>query len=525
MSTNTSPNPQSPTPNPAAGGDQVADRRAKLAKLRDELQVNPYGRRTDALTTLAAAREKFDENLEGDDRPAVTVAGRVVLRRIMGNLISMTLRDDTDDLQVAVSKKAVDATSFKVAKLIDLGDVVVARGRVGTTKTGEVTVWCERAVATGGEQGEGSPSLGVAGAFEMASKCLAPPPEKHKGFADPELRVRYRYVDMFTNPEVIRTLSTRSKLVAAVRRFMEGRDFAEVETPVLQAQAGGAAARPFSTHHNALDMPLFLRVAPELYLKRLLVGGMPRVYEIGRNFRNEGIDRSHNPEFTSLEAYEAFGDYRTMMDLTESLYRALAAMVSDDGKVSWGEHTLDFSQPFAQVTFAALFEQANGFAMTEFDQVRDKAKQLHLKHEGLDDWLVVNEVFEATAEGGLVQPTFVMDYPSAISPLTRPRDDNPDLCERWDLFIGELECGTAYTELNDPEVQEQRFTQQLAGADDEEQTYRTLDEDFLNALRVGMPPAGGLGLGIDRMVMLLTGSTSIRDVILFPLLRPAGDGG
>ncbi|MAE66073.1 MAG: lysine--tRNA ligase [Phycisphaeraceae bacterium] len=491
----------------AAGGDQVADRRAKLAKMREELSVDGFGRRTDGLTALRDAAQLFDPTLEGDDRPAACVAGRVMLHRDIGRLVFMTLRDATGDLQVAVSKKSVAPECFKLAKLVDRGDVVVARGRIGTTKTGWTTVWAEPVEAK-------RPS------FEVASKALEPPPEKWKGLKDAELRYRRRYVDMYASPEVVQVFALRSRLVSAIRQFMDGRGFLEVETPMLQPVAGGAAARPFVTHHNALDVDLFLRIAPELYLKRLLVGGLPRVYEINRNFRNEGVDRQHNPEFTSMEVYEAFGDYRSMMDLTEQLIRHLARTVDPAAAIEWDGTVIDYASPFRRVTYAELFERACGFDMQQFDRVRERARELNLREAGLDDWLVVNEVFEAVAEPGLVQPTFVIDYPSAISPLTRPRRDDPTLCERWDLFIGEMEIGPAYTELNDPDIQEAKFREQLAGADSDESTFRSLDEDFLTALRVGMPPAGGLGLGIDRLVMLLSGSRSIRDVILFPLLRP-----
>lgn len=500
------------TGSPSVGGDQEADRRAKLARIRNDLGLDPYGERVDHLLTLketieqydAGADEAFSADPSTDSRPVAKVAGRIMLHRAMGSLIFMTLRDSTADLQIAVSKKAVDRASFQLAnKLVDLGDVVVVEGPVGKTKKGELTVWAN---------GDG--------AFRVASKSLAPPPGKWKGIKDPELRYRRRYVDMYANPQVIGTFQWRSKLVSAIRRFMDDGGFLEVETPMLQSLAGGAAARPFLTHHNALDVRLFLRVSPELYLKRLLVGGMPKVYEISRNFRNEGIDRYHNPEFTSMEVYEAFGNYQTMLDMTENLIRSLANMVHPSGVIEWNGHKINYQEPFRRVSFAERFEKVNGFSLTEIDQVRTRAKALNIAEDGLDDWLVINEVFERTAETGLIQPTFVLDYPSDLSPLTRPQRDDPDFCERWDLFIGETEIGTAYTELNDPDIQEAKFRQQLKGADEEENTFRSLDQDFLNALQVGMPPAGGLGLGIDRLVAQLTGSHSIRDVILFPLLRP-----
>jgi len=505
-------NPDSPEPR--TPGDIIGDRRRKLARLRDELDINPFGQRVDGLARLADANDQYDaaadeahkENPQDDDqRPRVHVAGRVVQARAMGNLIFLSIRDHTADLQIAISKKLVPQQVFKLAKLIDLSDIITVRGALGKTKTGQISVWAE------GDDG-----------LTLAAKSLAPPPGKWAGLQDAELRFRQRYVDLYANPQVIATLQTRSRIVSSIRRFMDERNFLEVETPMLQPMAGGAAAKPFVTHHNALDIDLFLRIAPELYLKRLLVGGLPRVYEINRNFRNEGVDRSHNPEFTAMEVYQAFGDYMTMLELTESLIRHLAEQINDTAIIEWDGHAIDYARPFRQVTYSDLFEQANGFALTDFDQVREKARALGLKEQGLDDWLVVNEVFEATAEKGLIQPTFVLDYPSAISPLTRPRKDNPQLCERWDLFIGEMEIGPAYTELNDPDIQREKFTEQLAGADDDESTFRSLDEDFLNALMVAMPPTGGLGLGVDRIAMLLTGSRSIRDVIAFPLMRPQG---
>ncbi len=513
--------------------DLLADRRAKLDKLRVAHKADPFGGRVDGLTPLADAKAGYDEsadaahkaNPDDDRRPVVKVAGRVMQHRVMGNLIFMLLRDATGDLQLAVSKKLVGPDVFDIARLAELSDIVTACGPLAMTKTGEITVWAVRG-ATVRAVGDLDAGGGCEDApFAVAVKSLALPPNKFQGLQDPEQRYRKRYVDMYANPQVIATFQKRSRIVAEIRRFMDGRSFLEVETPMLQPIAGGAAARPFTTHHNALDIPLFLRIAPELYLKRLMVGGLPRVYEINRNFRNEGVDRSHNPEFTSMEVYQAFGDYLTMMELTESLIRHLATTLEPSGVIEWNGIAIDYSKPFTRVTYAELFERANGFKMTDFARVREKARAMNLKEKGMDDWLVVNDLFEETAEGGLVQPTFVMDYPSVISPLTRPRKDNPDLCERWDLFIGEMEIGPAYTELNDPDIQHAKFTEQLAGADDEESTFRSLDEDFLEALRVGMPPAGGLGLGIDRLVMLLTGQRSIRDVILFPLMRPEGKAG
>jgi lysyl-tRNA synthetase class 2 len=504
---------------------QRRDNRAAVASLGRE----PYGVRTDGLRTLLEARQKYDAaadaafNAAGktpppgfvDPRPRVAVSGRVVLFRDNGKLIWMTLRDHTGDLQVAVSQRDVDETSFAIAKKTDLGDIIVATGAMMKTKTGEVTVWAV---------GEG--------AIAPGTKCLVPPPEKHAGLTDVELRYRQRYVDLWATPETLQVFALRSKIVACIRRYLDGRGFLEVETPMLQTMAGGAAARPFVTHMNALDIDLFLRIAPELYLKRLLVGGLPRVYEINRNFRNEGLDKQHNPEFTMLEVYQAFGDCQTVCDLTEGMVREAARMVAAetngpaDLKLPFGELTVDYGSPFAKVTYAELFERALGFAMSDTARCREEALKRHLfKAEEigkLDPVFIVNELFEEVAEKSIdpSKPTFITEYPAALSPLTRPKPGNPVVAERADLFIAHMEVAPHYTELNDPDVQAAKFREQLAGLDDEESTFRNFDADFINALKVGMPPAGGLGLGIDRLAMLLTNQRTIRDVVLFPLMRP-----
>jgi lysyl-tRNA synthetase class 2 len=512
------------------------------------LGLMPYGVRADGLLLLAAAKAKYDAAADAaqqaaaaaakeaakanpgapaaavkDERPVVTVAGRVMLLRDNGKLLWLTLRDHTGDLQVAVSQKDCDETSFKFAKTTDLGDVLVATGPLMKTKTGEVTVW--------------------AGSLAPAAKCLVPPPEKHAGLADVELKYRQRYVDMWASPETTRVFEMRSRIVAAVRRFMDQRGYLEVETPMLQTLAGGAAARPFVTHMNALGIPLFMRIAPELYLKRLLVGGLPRVYEINRNFRNEGLDKQHNPEFTMLEAYHAFGDVETVMELTESLIReaarSVAIAVRDAGPdpegddtlpesvvLPFGEWMIDYTQRFERVSYGDLFQRHVGFPMSERDRVRATAAGRGMKTQGVDHWYLVNELFEDLAEPKLdpARPTFITHYPAAISPLTRPNRENPELADRADLFIGGMEIAPHYTELNDPDVQAAKFKEQLATGDAEknaeEQAFRTFDADFIHALKVGMPPAGGMGLGIDRLVMLLTNQRTIRDVVLFPLMRP-----
>jgi lysyl-tRNA synthetase class 2 len=538
-------------PDAAEEKDLIADRRRKLERLRDELGIDPYGQRLDGLVWLAEARKRYDQaadeaaKAEGgeDRRPVVRVAGRVMQHRVLGNLIFIKLRDSSGDLQVAVSKKAVAPERFKLAKLIDLSDIVAVEGPVGTTKTGEITVWARTGDTEAGDE--------LAG-FTLATKSLAPPPGKWHGLQDAEQRYRKRYVDLYANPDVLHTFKQRSALLKTVRDFLTnppaklGDPYLEVETPMMQAVAGGAAAKPFITHHNALDMDLYLRIAPELYLKRLLVGGLPRVFEINRNFRNEGISPRHNPEFTMLELYEAFGDYNTMRALTQTLihhaaqHAAQALNAQADAERSeasdhaqpdhatqgptlhWHGHDIDFTPPFKVATYHELFEQFNGFPASDHDKLVEKAKSLHIDIEGKAHDVLLAEVWEETIEDQLIQPTFVIDYPASLCPLTRTKADKPDIAERFELYIGGMEIANAYTELNDPDVQEANFRAQIDGLDADEATFRTLDEDFLEALRVGMPPAGGLGIGIDRLVMLLTGHRSIRDVILFPLLRPEG---
>ena len=515
------PQPQAnvTTPEPTPSIHELEAQRRANRDAAASLGFFPYGRRTTGLIDLAAAKSKHDPEADAarqaqgkeptgpDPRPVVHVAGRIVLHRDNGKLVWMNVRDQTGDLQIAVSQRDCDEKGFQLAKILDMGDIITVKGPLMKTKTGEVTVW--------------------ASSLSLACKSLFPPPEKHAGLTDPELRYRRRYVDLYTNPETARVFELRSKVVSGVRRYLDERGFMEVETPMLQSLAGGAAARPFTTHLNALDIDLFLRIAPELYLKRLLVGGLPRVYEVNRNFRNEGVDRNHNPEFTMVEIYEAFGDVETMMALTEGLVRNAAGIVAKELGVEgltlpFGDLLIDYGQPFLRVTYGELFEKGLGFAMTDEARVRAEAKKRGVEEKGLAIELVVNELFEEFAEPLLdgSRPTFITDYPAAISPLTRPKESNPALADRADLFIGGMEVAPHYTELNDPDVQSAKFREQLQGLDDEESTFRTYDADFIDALKVGMPPAGGLGIGIDRLVMLLTNQRSIRDVLLFPFMRP-----
>ncbi len=516
--------PQDSSP---GGADLVADRRRKLARLRDELGLDPYGQRVDGLMSIASARDAYDPAADAafkadgtkDDRPAAAIAGRIVLHRDSGKLVFMKLRDASGDVQVAVSKAAVDEQSFALAKLADLGDIAVASGRMGTTKTGEVTVWSS---TTTPDTRHPTP------AFQIATKSLAPPPEKFHGLSDPELRYRKRYVDLYANPDVMQTMQLRIRIIEEIRAYFRGRGFLEVETPMLQPIHGGAAARPFVTHHNALDTRLYLRIAPELYLKRLLVGGMPKVFEINRNFRNEGISPRHNPEFTMLEAYEAFGSWETMADLVEDMVCTVAMNVLGTLKIEHkneaGEvtRTINLQRPWRRVSMVDLVAERTGWRFgkqtltpQQIDDLRVANRGKDLKLDGTAPEQLV-EVYEKLVEPTLIDPTFVTHVPSVCIPLARENKADPFFADVYELAINGVEISPGYSELNDPDVQERHFRHQVG--DREEQ--QKVDEDFLEALRVGMPPAGGMGLGIDRLVMMLTGATSIRDVILFPLMKP-----
>lgn len=464
----------------------------KLEKIR-EMGFDPYGQRFDETESAQSIRDRFVDEQEGQ---VATAAGRIVLHRDIGRLIFITLRDSSGTIQLGFSKK-VCADKWPLIKLFELGDIIGVSGKLGRTKTGEITIWAEDA--------------------SMLSKSLMQPPEKFHGLSDVDLRYRQRYVDLWANPEVMERFKTRSGMVASIRSFLADKGFCEVETPMMQAIAGGAAAKPFTTHHNALDMDLFLRIAPELYLKRLLVGGMEKVFEVNRNFRNEGLSTRHNPEFTMMEIYQAYADYNVMMDLTEELVTDLIEKHCESNKLTFGDMEVDFSRPWRRAKYADLLKEHSGCDIDDIEAIRDKARQLKINEAGMADAVVTNEVFEETVEEYLVDPTFVIDYPAEICVLTKPNKDNPKYAERFELFVAKMELANAYTELNDPAVQEENFKKQLQGQDESE---AVMDEDFINALKYGMPPAGGLGIGIDRLIMLLTGATSIRDVILFPLLKP-----
>ena len=477
---------------------------ARMDKLRriEGMGLDPWGQRFDDHQAVAHVREIFlPEVREGEEpvRPQVRIAGRIVLKRGQGKVSFLQVRDWTGTIQVMLGKNQVGDDAWKLVGELDMGDLIGVDGGLGLTKTGELTVF--------------------AASLTFLSKSLLPPPEKWHGLTDIEKRSRQRYVDLAYNPESLQAFLGRSKVVAAFRSVLAGRGFVEVETPTMQSIAGGAAAKPFVTHHNTLDLDLFLRIAPELYLKRLLVGGMERVFEVGRVYRNEGISPKHNPEFTMLEVYQAYGDYGSMMDLTEALI--VGAIEALDGvyRRPWGEQVVDFTPPWPRETYFDLFREHAGVEPTDPAAVAAKAKELGIHTTGKDTDVVISEVFEATVEDALSGPIFVIDYPAAICPLTKRKTTDPRVAERFELFVHGIELANAYTELNDPSLQEQLFQGQLAGQK-EEDSMAKMDADFVRALKHAMPPAGGLGVGIDRLCMLLLDKANIRDVILFPLLRP-----
>jgi lysyl-tRNA synthetase class 2 len=434
--------------------------------------------------------------------PRVRAAGRIVLQRRAGKLIFVDIRDMTGQIQLFIGQQQV-GNDWELAQLLDLGDIIGVDGQLRRTKTGELSIFAER--------------------LHILTKSLAAPPEKHHGLTDPELRQRMRYLDLSYGEGVMERFLRRTLIVRSIRDTLSARGFVEIEGPTLHAIAGGAAARPFKTHHNALDIELFLRIAEELHLKRLLVGGMERVFEIGRIYRNEGISPRHNPEFTMLEAYQAYGDYRSMMDLTEAAIVEAIRATGQPVQIPWGDKTVDFTPPFARRTYDELFAEHTGVNPADAAAVAKFAQSIGIETAGRHPDVIKSDVFEARVEDALVGPIFVLDYPASICPLTKRKADNPAVAERFELFVQGMEIANAYTELNDPDLQEKLFQTQLAGLPAEESMAR-MDHDFIRALRHGMPPAGGLGMGIDRLVMLLTNCQTIRDVILFPLLKPDSRG-
>ncbi|MEW6446614.1 MAG: lysine--tRNA ligase [Bacillota bacterium] len=473
-------------------------RREKLREIR-ESGVEPYGGRYPRTHTAAEIHEGFD-HLEGK---RVSIAGRLMAKRGHGKAAFGDLLDFSGRIQIHICQDEVGPELYQVFKKIDIGDILGVQGVVFRTKTGETTVGVE--------------------AFTLLAKSLRPLPEKWHGLKDTELRSRQRYLDLIVNPEVKRTFILRTKVIRAIRRFLEARGFLEVETPMMQPIAGGAAARPFVTYHNALDLKLYLRIAPELYLKRLLVGGFEKVYEINRNFRNEGISTRHNPEFTMLELYQAYADYTDMMALTEDLIVNAAEEVLGVTEISYGEERIVFRRPWPRVSYLAMVHQKTGIDFGQLDarEARAAARGMGFEIEENALWgETINTVFEELVEPELIQPTFVLDYPVDISPLAKRKADDPRLTYRFELFIAGREIANAFSELNDPLDQRERFLQQLDKRQAGDEEAHMFDEDYVLALEYGMPPAGGLGIGIDRLVMLFANVSSIREVILFPLHRP-----
>ena len=477
-------------------------RRDKLADLqgrgKDPFQITKYDV-TNHTTDIINQYEEFEGK-------TVRLAGRMMFKRVMGKASFCNIQDLPGSIQCYVARDAVGEEPYADFKKYDIGDIIGVEGKVFKTKTGETSIHVEE--------------------ITLLSKSLQPLPEKFHGLTDTDTRYRQRYVDLIMNPEVKKTFIKRSQIIKEIRNFLDGRNFIEVETPMLVSNAGGAAARPFETHYNALNEDVKLRISLELYLKRLIVGGMERVYEIGRVFRNEGVDTRHNPEFTLMELYQAYTDYEGMMELTESMFRYLAEKVIGSTKFSYNGIEIDFGKPFERITMVDCIKK---YAGIDFDEVKsdEEAKKLadehHIEYEERHTkGDIVNLFFEEFCEKNLIQPTFVMDHPIAISPLTKKKPSDPQKVERFELFINTWEMCNAYSELNDPIDQRERFKLQDAAADAGDEEANHTDEDFLNALEIGMPPTGGIGYGIDRLVMLLTDSQAIRDVLLFPTMKSQG---
>ena len=485
---------------PAADTKQLLKvRREKLAQLQEEGH-NPFEiTKYDVTRHSQEIRDNFTQ-LEGKQ---VRIAGRMMSKRVMGKASFCNVQDLQGNIQCYVARDSVGEEPYKAFKKMDIGDIIGIEGFVFQTKTGEISVHAEK--------------------VDLLSKSLQVLPEKFHGLTNTDTRYRQRYIDLIMNPDVKDTFIKRSRIISSIRRYLDGLGFLEVETPMLVSNAGGAAARPFETHFNALDEDFKLRISLELYLKRLIVGGMERVYEIGRVFRNEGLDTRHNPEFTLMELYQAYTDYNGMMDLTENMYRHVAQEVLGTTTIVYNGIEMDLGKPFARITMVDAVKKYSG---VDFDQIntleeaRAVAKEHHIefeeRHKKGD---ILNLFFEEYVEEHLIQPTFVMDHPIEISPLTKKKPDKPDYVERFEMFMNGWEMCNAYSELNDPIDQRERFRQQDANAAAGDEEAQHTDEDFLNALEIGMPPTGGIGYGIDRMVMLFTDSAAIRDVLLFPTMK------
>lgn len=485
------------------GGDLLKVRRDKLAELQ-AAGNDPYMVNTSARDTL---NKDISDNFEKYENQTVTIAGRIMSKRGKGKVMFMDVYDRTGKMQVFAKFDDLGEETYKGLKKWDIGDIMECTGFVFKTKMGEVSVH-----ATG---------------VKLLSKSLLPLPEKYHGLKDVDLRYRQREVDLIMNPEVKETFIKRGKIVSTIRNIMDNKGFVEIETPTLNTIPGGASARPFVTHHNTLDIDMYMRIATEIPLKRLIIGGMERVYEIGRIFRNEGMDPRHNPEFTTIELYQAYTDYNGMMDITEELINKSCMAVNGTEDITYGDYEISLKAPFKRITMIDAVKEQTGVDFGEFmgdtEKAKEVAKELKLEVKPTDTWgNVLAEAFDEYVEDKLIQPTFVIDYPVEISPLTKRKKDNPLLVERFEIFVAGGELANAYTELNDPIDQRGRFEHQMMLRENGDEEANMIDEDFLTAMEYGMPPTGGMGMGIDRLVMLLTNSQTIRDVIAFPTMKPVG---
>ena len=486
---------------------ELRQQRIDKIKALESASVRPYPVRYKRENIIADILSTFDEA-----NPAkVKIAGRLKSKRGMGKASFVNLDDMSGNIQLYAKSDQIGADHFEQFTSLDLGDIIGVEGEMFRTHKGEVSV--------------------RVGTFSLLAKCIRPlPVVKEKDgklfdeFADKEMKYRQRYVDLIVNSKTKSDFIVRSKAVSTIRRYLESRGFLEVETPMMHAIAGGAAARPFITHHNALDMKLYMRIAPELYLKRLVVGGFERVFEMNRNFRNEGIDTRHNPEFTMVEMYQAYADYNDMMELAESLFSHVAKEVLGTTKINYQGQTIDFSSPWKRVKYVDLIKERTGIdfsAMKTADEAKKAALSIGVKiDDDMSIWKIADEVFSEKIEESLIQPTFMTDYPKELSPLSKSREDNPDFVERFELFIAGREMANAFTELNDPFDQKARFEEQVKMRDAGDDEAQMMDTDYITALEYALPPTGGMGIGIDRLIMLLVDTNSIKDTILFPLLRP-----
>ena len=481
----------------------MRQRKEKLNEIR-KAGIDPYPHQYAPTHTTLDIRKEYDDVTETpDETHRVTVAGRIMTKRDHGKSSFVNLQDSTGQIQIYVRRDGVGADSYMVYRRFDVGDIIGASGVVFRTRTGELTILVD--------------------SVELLSKSIRPLPEKWHGLQDKQTRYRQRYADLIMNPEVKEVFVQRTKIVQTIRDMLNERDFIEVETPVLQPIYGGASARPFTTYHNTLDQSLYLRIANELYLKRLIVGGFDRVYEFSKDFRNEGMDRDHNPEFTMLELYQAYADYKEIMELTENLIAQTVEELHGTTKITYQEHEIDFTPPWERMSMIESIQK-----YSSFDPESLSAHELHstavdsgIEMEGDEPrGEIIAELFDVFVESKLIQPTFIYDYPIEVSPFAKKKPENPDFVERFEFFISGMELGNAFSELNDPIDQRQRFMEQASNLAKGDEEAFMVDEDYLRALEYGMPPTGGLGIGIDRLTMLLTDQYSIRDVILFPQMRP-----